>query len=194
MQLRPGSQGAADTVLIALDHGFVELSWPDATQLSASLESSPTDQRRAFPVPGATSRPKTKEDALAIARRHAAGHYPWGLHASAVTVQSLGPDGELDWLVSWRRVRDHILLPMRLDVQIGTAGGVTQLFARQVDDPPNLPKATVDKATAVRIAVQNVQETDPQFADRPATADVLLAVKRPAGWRVQWIVTLQDIQ
>ncbi|MFB7636687.1 VanZ family protein [Streptomyces sp. NPDC056149] len=191
VQLRPGVDDAPDTLLVALDSGSAELSWPDASQLNVSLESSSQTTSASFPVPGVTHAPAGEKDALPIARRYAEEHYPNELRDAEPQVYPVGERAELGWIVSWRR-RDGngVLMPMRLDVQINTAGRVSQLLVRSADDPRDLPPVKVDKASAQRAALDSLGL--PKGADHVrASESELLAVQRGGKWRAQWMTAFE---
>nr|WP_272921678.1 VanZ family protein [Streptomyces sp. SID8354] len=136
VQLRPGVDDAPDNLLIALDNGSAELTWPDASQLNVSLESSSQTTSASFAVPGVAHAPAGGKDALPIARRYAEEHYPNELRDAEPQVYPIGERAELGWIVSWRRRKSNgVLMPMRLDVQTNTAGRVSQLLVRSADDP-----------------------------------------------------------
>lgn len=181
VQLRSGQNGGSDTLLIALETGFAELSWPDKEQLMVSLESSSRPGPGSFPVTGAPSVPKNADDALRTAKTYARVRFPWGLEGSHVKSFPVGDKAEFGWMVSWRSRVDGVLMPMRLDVQINRAGRVSQLLTRRSEEPVTLPPRRVDEKQAVAAASKYSQgaKTGPGN---------LLAIRREGEWRAQWAV------
>ncbi|WP_274912104.1 VanZ family protein [Streptomyces sp. WZ-12] len=191
VQLQPGVDDAPDNLLIALDSGSAELSWPDASQLNVSLESSSETTSASFPVPDVTHTPAGEKDALSIAHRYADEHYPRELKDAEPQVYPVGDRAELGWIVSWRRRGSNgVLMPMRLDVQVNTAGRVSQLLVRSADDPQNLPPVKVDKESAQRAALDSMELPKGAHNVR-ATESELLAVQRDGQWRAQWMTAFE---
>jgi hypothetical protein len=178
-------------LFIALDGGFASLSWPDARRFSASLVATPTDRYRAFPVPGVDAPPRDASDALAIARRYAADRYAWALRGSEAEVSAVDTGKGPGWLVSWRRVRGGIVMPMRLDVRVAPSGRITELSFHRAADPGKLPEATLSAQDAERALRTHLT----QASSRPEASAVdvheLTAVEREGRWRVEWIATVE---
>jgi hypothetical protein len=195
VQVQPGTNGAPTQLLIALKSGFATLTWPDTRQLVVSLESSAAPTQASFPVTGQVKAPTNGNDALAIATRYAQAHYPWGLHGAQPRAYAAGDHAQFGWIVSWRRRDAHgVLMPMRLDVQIDTAGRVSQLLVRHVDDPAALPAVTVSRQRARATALATVTKTLRQGVTAQAVDSELLAVQRKGKWRVQWLFAIQPSQ
>ncbi|MEW2062669.1 VanZ family protein [Streptomyces sp. NPDC007002] len=181
VQLQSGQNGAPDMLLITLETGFAELSWPDKEQLTASLESSSEPGPSSFAVAGAGAAPKTADDALRIATMYAKERFPWGLKDSHVKSFPVGDDAEFGWMVSWRSRVDGVLMPMRLDVQINRAGRVSALLTRHTEGSVSLPPRRVSEKQAAAAASE--------FAGGAKTAPGnLLAIQREGEWRAQWII------
>ncbi|MFH8520389.1 VanZ family protein [Streptomyces gelaticus] len=181
VQLQSGQNGASDMLLITLETGFAELSWPDKEQLTVSLESSSRPGPGSFPVTGSSSAPKNADDALRIAKRYAKERFPWGLENSHVKAFPVGDKAEFGWMVSWRSRVDGVLMPMRLDVQINRAGRVSQLLTRHAEGSVTLPPRRVSEKQALATASKYSRgaETGPGN---------LLAIRRAGEWRAQWAV------
>ncbi len=184
VQLQPGTHGASDMLLITLDEGFAELSWPDQEQLMVSLESTSEPGPSSFPVKGSTAAPKDADGALAIATRYAKERFPWGLRGSEPTVHPVGDDAAFGWMVNWRSQADGVLMPMRLDIQVNRSGRISQLLTRKVDSPIQLPDRRVPEERAAA-AAQKLYASAPQVQVGRGN---LLAVRRGAEWRVQWLI------
>ncbi|MEK8145255.1 hypothetical protein NKH18_39360 [Streptomyces sp. M10(2022)] len=179
VQLQSGQNGASDMLMITLETGFAELSWPDKEQLTASLESSSEPGPGSFAVAGAGAAPKTADDALRIATKYAKERFPWGTKDSHVKSFPVGDDAEFGWMVSWRSRIDGVLMPMRLDVQINRAGRVSALLTRHPEGSVLFPTRVSEKQAAASAS---------EFAGGAKTdAGNLLAVRREGEWRAQWI-------
>ncbi|MFG2227895.1 VanZ family protein [Streptomyces sp. NPDC048644] len=189
VQLQSGTQDVPDSLLIALDHGSAQLSWPDATQLNATFEDSSVTTQDSFPLPGTHKKPANDHDALTLARRYAQQHYPSELRDAEPQVTAVGEKTELGWIVSWRRrSAAGVLMPMRLDVQVNTAGRISQILVNTTPDPTSLPEATVGKKAAQKTALEHVERLKGASGIHAADSE-LLAVQRDGRWRSQWITT-----
>lgn len=181
VQLQSGTNGSPDVLMVALESGFAELSWPDKEQLTVSLEATSTPGPNSFPVRGVTSPPKNADDAQRIAHTYARDRFPWALTDSHVKTFPVGDKAEFGWMVSWRSRVDGVLMPMRLDVQINRAGRVSQLLTRHTDDTITFPPR--------RISEQQAQAVASQYAGGVETGQGnLLAIRRDGEWRAQWLV------
>lgn len=193
VQLQPATAGSSAQLLIAFKGGSATLSWPDRTQLLASLESSSTVTQSSFAIPGVTTGPSTADTAAPIATRYAHEHFPWALNGSEVHSYPAGTDAEFGWIVSWRRRNAQgVLMPMRLDVEIDRGGRVSQLLVRHIADPTGLPPIKVSKATAQKTALAFAARSLADGTQPHANDSELLAVKREGTWHTQWLFSLQS--
>ncbi|MFQ6849713.1 VanZ family protein [Streptomyces sp. 35M1] len=183
VQLQSGQNDGSDVLLITLETGFAELSWPDKEQLTVSLENSSKPGPGSFPVAGSPPAPRSADDALLIAKRYAQERFPWGLEDSHVKSFPVGDKAEFGWMVSWRSRIDGVLMPMRLDVQINRAGRVSQLLTRHAEGPVTLPPRRVSEKQAIAIASEYARGAN------TATGN-LLAIRREGEWRAQWVVPI----
>jgi hypothetical protein len=173
--------GKTGTLLASLDSGFLQVSWPDPTIITASVDMSDHGAESGYPVPGVTAPPKTAQQAQGIAIAYAKQHYPWAVRGSQVHATAVGLKGSLGWLVSWRRYHERVLMPMRLDVQVDRAGRISQLSARQVDDQ-TLPKTTLPKSTAASTALASMPTC------MKAEPGELMATRLRGTWLAVWRV------
>ncbi|MFD3657702.1 hypothetical protein [Streptomyces sp. NPDC058620] len=181
VQLQSGQNGGSDMLLIALETGFAELSWPDKEQLTVSLENSSKPGPSSFPVTDSASPPSNADAALQIAERYAKERFPWGLEKSHVKSFPVGDKAEFGWMVSWRSRIDGVLMPMRLDVQINRAGHVSQLLTRHTEGAVILPPRRVSEGQATKAASE--------YSRGAKTGEGnLLAVRREGEWRAQWVI------
>lgn len=189
VQLSAGAEDVPDSLFITLDHGSAELSWPDAAQLNVTLEDSSITTENSFPIPGTRKKPAGEHDALALARRYAQEHYPRELHGAEPQVTAVGEKAELGWIASWRRRNTAgVLMPMRLDIQINTAGRISQMLINTTPDPTALPQATISEKAAQKTALAYAEHPKGPDGLHPVDSE-LLAVQRDGHWRTQWITT-----
>ncbi|MEU2361786.1 VanZ family protein [Streptomyces noursei] len=167
------------TVMAILPGGYVQVNWPGREDITASLDMSDDGKPSGFPVPGAPAKITSAEQAKETALIYAKAHFPWGVPGSDVQVSAVGENAGLGWLVSWRRYRDNVLMPMRLDVQIDRAGRVSQLSTREVSDV-DVPEILLDKDKAARRAMIAVPGCE------KAEAGELLAVRKGVDWHAVW--------
>jgi glycopeptide antibiotics resistance protein len=177
----PGSRNG--TIMAIFPVGYVQLSWPDPTDISASLDMSSTGEESGYPVAGVTARPATARQAQDIATAYARKHYPWGPPNSKIQVSAVGNNAALGWMVSWRRYHAGVLMPMRLDVEVDRAGRISQLSVRKGADV-SVPNVTIDKKTAAATALKSM----PQCTK--AEAGELLAVDNGNTWHAVWRVVV----
>ncbi|MER7984204.1 VanZ family protein [Streptomyces noursei] len=173
-----GDSGSG-TIMAILPVGYVQVNWPGKNEITASLDMSDGGKPSGFQVPGAPAKITSPEQAKEIAITYAKRHFPWGVPRSAVQVSAVGENAGLGWLVSWRRYRANVLMPMRLDVQIDRAGRVSQLSTREAPDV-DVPAILLDKHKATRLATTAVPGCE------KAEAGELLAVRKGGDWHAVW--------
>ncbi|GAA2807343.1 hypothetical protein GCM10010441_35170 [Kitasatospora paracochleata] len=180
--------GRIGTVTAFLSAGMLDVSWPDRTSITADLVASDSGPESGYPVQGVAGPAASDRDAVDIATAYARQRFPSDLPGSQVTVEPVGDNASLGWLVSRRRYRDNVLMPMRLDVQVDRAGRISQLSAVDVADPAELPTVTVSKDIAGRTALNLVPS-----CQKVEVGD-LLAVRHEGAWRTVWrtVVTCAD--
>ncbi|WP_051764621.1 VanZ family protein [Streptomyces sp. NRRL F-5135] len=179
--------GESGTIMANFRAGAAELSWPDAEQFTVNLTPDNIEKGHTFPVPGTSGPVRSSNDAERIAIAYAERFAPWGLKNSDISVERIDEQEDLGWLVSWRRWKGEVLLPMRLDVVIEPGGHVRDLIARNIDDP-ELPKANVAEKEAWSLFKDHFgSTTDTAERNEP----VLLAARRDGTWRVHWLLTMK---
>ncbi len=181
VQVSPGVDGAPGSLLVTFKEPLTAtLTWPEADYLSVQLEASSEPGQVSFAV-GHATKPRSKPEAERIATAYANAHYPWVSEAQHRQTTSMG---EFGWMTSWRWAKDGVLMPRALDVQLNTAGRVSQLSVNSGPDIlEDLPAVTVSKAQA---------ETKVREEIKPATAKVGAVTKRAyrvrGEWRAVWLV------
>ncbi|MET9351152.1 VanZ family protein [Streptomyces termitum] len=172
------------TVSAPLPGGYAELTWPDREKLTVHF--TPTSQGEgtyAYKIPGASERVDTADQAQRVATTFAKRYAPWALRDSRVRVWPVDSSSkDLGWVVEWRRWKGKVLMPMRLDILIEPSGRMTDLIARNVDDP-SLPPVAIDEQHAwTRFDSQHKLKPGQGKREDP----VLLAERRGGEWRVHW--------
>jgi hypothetical protein len=171
------------TLIVALPVGFLQVSWPDSADVTASLDMSDKGAQTGFPVPGVTVRPRTPRQAQDVATAYAREHYPWGLPGSRVEVSGVGDNATLGWMVSWRRYHHGVLMPMRLDVEVDRAGRISQMSVHEAPDV-SVPEVIVSKEAAAATASKTMPSC------KKVDAGELLAVREHSSWQAVWRVVV----
>ncbi|MGY5058290.1 VanZ family protein [Streptomyces sp. 900105755] len=183
VQYASSPESKTGTVIANLPSGFLQMSWPDRADITASLDMSDTGAESGFPVHGVTTKPATAQQAREIATIYARQHYPWGVPHSRVQVSAVGDNATLGWLVGYRRYVNGVLMPMRLDVQVDRAGRISQLSAHEASDVA-IAKTSVTKKEAEAAALKEMS------ACKKATVGELLAVRGDGAWHAVWRVVV----
>ncbi|MEE4423642.1 VanZ family protein [Streptomyces bugieae] len=167
------------TVMASLPVGFVQINWPEGNEITASLDMSDDGEPAGFPVPGAPTHVENSTQAKKVAVTYAELHFPWAVRGSKTEISPVGQNASLGWLVSWRRYRDSVLMPMRLDVQIDRTGHVSQLSTREAPDVA-IPPSRISKGKALQLAKSSTPGC------QKAEVGELLAVKKGSDWHAVW--------
>ncbi|MFH8347873.1 hypothetical protein [Streptomyces sp. NPDC018045] len=188
VQRQTGTQDVPDQLLISMDRGSAQVSWPDTSQPDVTFESSAVTTENSFPAPGVTERPRNGRDAKTIADGYVQQHCPAQLRGADVRVTPTGEKTERGRVVGWhRRSPAGVLMPMRMDVQINVAGRVSRMLINTTPDPASLPPSEIDKETAGRTALAHIERSKGAAHVRPAETE-LPAARRDGHWRTQWVV------
>lgn len=185
----PG-EGGVGTVMANFPQGAAELTWPSREQLAVNLVPEKVEPGNSFPVPSAAGPVADNQGAERVAVAYARQFAPWGLKESEITVRRIDEKANLGWLVSWRRWRGEILLPMRLDVVIQPSGRLSDLISRNVD-AFDLPDVKVGEERAWKILEK---QTGHQGSTIEHDEAVLLAERRDGAWRVHWRLGIKNGQ
>lgn len=169
--------------------GFAELSWPDREQFTAHFTPSYYGEGvHAYKIPGLSHPVATPAEAKKIAIAYAGQYAPWASPGSKVTVRAIDEKADIGWIVEWRRWKNNILMPMRLDIAIEPSGRIIDLIARNIADP-ELPQATVSETKAWEIFDQH-HKVKPGQVQRQQP--VYLAQRRDGQWRIHWLLTVRE--
>ncbi|MCX5226815.1 VanZ family protein [Streptomyces sp. NBC_00233] len=172
------------TVNAPLPGGFAEMTWPDREKITVHF--TPTSQGEgtyAYQIPGANHQVGKAEQAQQVATHFAQRYAPWALRDSKVRVWPVDANVQsLGWVVEWRRWQGKVLMPMRLDIVIEPSGRMTDLIARNVDDP-RVPPVAVNEGMAWK-KFESQHKIKPGQGKREEP--VLLAERQGGEWRVHW--------
>ncbi|GAB2805924.1 hypothetical protein GCM10027073_43190 [Streptomyces chlorus] len=172
VQLREGFADVPTRVDVSTDQGSLTLVWPEKKLISASSYNNRDDE-------GSLSPGDVKKAGEGFAR----GWYAEEVKGSEATFDQLG-DGTSKgpYILSYRRYRDEVLMPMRLDITVSSAGRIMSVTARPEPDP-----ALEDPEIAHEEAQRRAEEMSPGFT---AGETFLIAQKVYEQWRPVWIVNL----
>ncbi|MFE6820330.1 VanZ family protein [Streptomyces sp. NPDC057677] len=172
------------TVNAPLPGGFAEMTWPDREKLTVHFTpTSLGEGTYAYLIPGASRQVEKAEQAQRVATHFAQRYAPWALRDSKVRVWPVDANVQnLGWVVEWRRWQGKVLMPMRLDILIEPSGRMTDLIARNVDDP-KVPPVAVDEDIAWK-KFESQHKIKPGQGKREEP--VLLAERQGGEWRVHW--------
>ncbi|MEV7796672.1 VanZ family protein [Streptomyces sp. NPDC087512] len=192
--------------LLSRDEGHPEafssgnLSWPDKEHLNVLLVDSDRPSIMGYPVQGA-GKPSTEEEAFRIARRYMRDRYPWAADASTHKTYQVGEKAQLGWMTSYRWVRNDVLMPRMLDIQVSRSGQISQvdvtLGPTDVDLPeaklsaPQAEAAVLDGLVAQARANQSGHVDGERLkAQYRVEAFTQKAAKRDGSWRSEWLVNV----
>jgi hypothetical protein len=170
----PGDTG---TLQLTTDKGSLMIDWPSREVQSGIIGPAPEG--------GAPTQDHVSdEEAAKVAKLFIDDHFSWALPAKQ-SISLVGPHDEAR-LVSWRRYKDDVMMPMRMDVVIRPGGHVASFTARHVQDPA-LPKVRISRAQAVNAASVALD-------GHPVASSVLLAARDERGrWHPYWMITPKNV-
>jgi hypothetical protein len=192
--------------LLSRDEGHPEafssgsLSWPDKEHLNVLLVDSDRPSVMGYPVKGA-GKPSTEEEAFKIAQQYMRDHYPWAAGASAHKTYQVGEKAQLGWMTSYRWVRNDVLMPRMLDIQVSRSGQISQVDVTLGPTEVDLPEAKLSGGQAEAAVLDGLvaqaranQSGHVDGARLKAQYDVeaftLKAAKRDGSWRSEWLVNV----
>ncbi|MFF8513622.1 VanZ family protein [Streptomyces sp. NPDC015492] len=182
---------APSSINAPLPGGYAELEWPSKEKLSVhftpTLQSGGTSNT--YHLPGARRFPASADQARDIAVAFAERSAPWALRGSKMRVSEVDPGGSnLGWIVEWRRWEGKLLMPMRLSIVIEPSGGITDLIARNVEDP-KVPSVKIDRAGAWR-AFDSFHRIRSGQSSREEP--IYLMERSGNSWRVHWRLSARN--
>ncbi|MER7149020.1 VanZ family protein [Streptomyces xanthochromogenes] len=121
----------------------------------------------------------SKTQAAQVAKAFADKYVRDSVMGSDQVTRPIGGDADAAYLVTFRRYRQGVLMPMRLDFTVTRAGRIIGFTSKTVKDPA-LPQAAVTKSAALEQAAKT--------AGGKATNAQLMAKKVGGQWRPLWLV------
>ncbi|MBD0710592.1 MULTISPECIES: VanZ family protein [unclassified Streptomyces] len=179
-----------DTVNAPLPGGYAELTWPDRQKLTVHF--TPTSQGEgvhAYWIPGISRPVRTAQEAQSVATLFARRHTPWALRDAQIKVWPVDASvKDLGWVVEWRRRQGELLMPMRLDILIEPSGRLTDLIARDVEDP-KLPRIGIGREAAWK-------KFEAHYRLKPGQGErgeaVYLVERHADQWHIHWRLAARD--
>ncbi len=153
------------------NRGTVVATWPDRKLVEVESADNHDDN-------GALSTAQMKESAERFAQKWFAGDTKGAQADFRPLRQNRGMH-----ILSYRRYSQNVMMPMRLDIIVTTAGRVTNAAARSVPDPA-LPTATVSNAAAK-------QRAEHEATGMQAEPVSLMAQRVGGSWRPVWLIGLK---
>ncbi|MFI6104061.1 hypothetical protein [Streptomyces sp. NPDC051310] len=177
----PGTRGGGTTmekvagrtrITLTTNRGQVTGWWPERT-----LERAWTSDMRV------DAGDLAKDEVRAPGRRCAERWFPASISGSRETVDVMGEGRGTVYVLTYRRYKGGVMMPMRLDLTITSSGRMMGFASRPVPDPA-LPGAAISRDEAMRLARE---ETGVE-----AEAAVLLAQKIGTRWRPVWTLGVKS--
>ncbi|MGI5252517.1 VanZ family protein [Actinacidiphila glaucinigra] len=172
VQLRPALPSEPVTIDVTTGQGVVNLSWTSRKILAAEAYNHQDD--------GGTL---NSAEAKAVGERFATRWFPEETKGSEVTWDLLG-EGKGPYSLSYRRYRDDVLMPMRLDITVTSSGRIMAITVRSIKDPL-LPKPVLKGGEARHLA-EALTKMD-------AIGDPFLLAEKVNGvWRPLWLINVGE--
>ncbi|MEU6521895.1 VanZ family protein [Streptomyces sp. NPDC046924] len=172
VQLREGFADVPARVYVTTDQGSLTLTWPAKKLISAFSYNDRDDEGSLSP-----------DDVHKAGEAFARGWYAEEVRGSEATLDRLGDGASKgSYMLSYRRYRDEVLMPMRLDITVSSAGRIMSVTALPEPDP-----ALDDPELTREDAQQRAEEMVPGFT---AGETFLMAQKTYDQWRPVWVVNL----
>lgn len=170
VQLMEATPDSSAQLWVTMDQGRIQLDWP-SRQLVSAVSSVNYDDN------GSLSTAKMR----AAGARFAATWFPEDVKGSKSTFGSIPKTRAM--ILTYRRYRNGVMMPMRLDLTVSSAGRVISVESQSIPDP-RLPRPLLGKAQAQRIATR-------QSGGKISGPTFLLAQKVYDTWRPCWAVNIQ---
>ncbi|MEU2436930.1 VanZ family protein [Streptomyces rubradiris] len=155
------------------DRGEIAGWWPEKKLREAAF----TDNRAEA---GSLNQNQAEEVSTRFVRRW----FPAEVLGAERTVRVSGSGDSAVYMFAYRRYREGLMMPMRLNVTVTSSGRIMNFTARAMKDP-ELPESTVPKDEAARLARAHTGHT--------VQAAVLLAQKvKGQGWRPVWMMGVEN--
>ncbi|MFD8005299.1 VanZ family protein [Streptomyces mirabilis] len=124
-----------------------------------------------------------QQQAQAVGTRFAQRWFPDEIRGAQRKVRVSGTGNTAVYVLVFRRYKAGLMMPMRLNITVTSAGRIMNFAARAVEDP-KLPRTTISESEAARLAHQ--------YSGRSTQGAVLLAQNvKDQGWRPVWMMGIE---
>lgn len=173
-QVQKEWRGKRALITAETDRGEISGWWPDRKLKEARSYDSEGE-------PGRLSHQQARKVGADFAR----AWFPQDVRGSRETVDTIAEEmgNRALYVLTYRRYTDGVMMPMRLDITITSAGRIMGFSALSVPDPA-LPKVGVGREEAEDIARRRL--------DASPETGVLLAQKIDGAWRPVWMLGMPD--
>jgi hypothetical protein len=165
-----GKGGNRIRITANTDRGEVIGWWPDKT-LERAWTSNPKGDKGTL----------SEAEVGAVGRNFAARLFRSDVTGSRETIRATGNGETQVHVITYRRYAHGVMMPMRLDITVTSAGRIMGFTARSIPDPV-LEKPVMDRNKAQTLAHED-------SGKRPNGAS-LLAQKVNGAWRPVWMVSV----
>ncbi|MGW1746458.1 VanZ family protein [Streptomyces sp. NPDC002092] len=159
-------------VTASTDLGDISGWWPDKKLEQAAFKDNKAEE-------GSLN----QKQAESVGTRFAERWFPDEVRGAHRKVRVSGSGSTAVYILIYRRYKAGLMMPMRLDITVTSAGRIMNFTARAIQDP-QLPKTTVSESKAAQLAHQ--------YSGRTTQGAVLLAQNvKGQGWRPVWMMGLE---
>ena len=154
------------------DLGDISGWWPDKKLDQAAFKDNKAEQ-------GSLN----QKQAESVGTRFAERWFPDEIRGAHRKVRVSGSGNTSVYVLVYRRYRAGLMMPMRLNITVTSAGRIMNFTARAIDDP-KLPKTDVSESEAAKLAHE--------YSGRTTQGAVLLAQQvQGEGWRPVWMMGIE---
>ncbi|MFE9395633.1 VanZ family protein [Streptomyces flavidovirens] len=164
--------GSRTRITMTTNRGEVTGWWPDRT-----LERAWTTDEKV--EDGDLSERQVRATGKSFAQQW----FPDSVASSRETIEGVGEGNAKVYVLTYRRYKNDVMMPMRLDITITASGRMMGFASKPVPDPV-LPATAISQDDAMRLAKK---ETGAE-----AEAAVLLAQEIGGHWRPVWMVGVKS--
>ncbi|MEV6949704.1 VanZ family protein [Streptomyces sp. NPDC051172] len=159
-------------VTASTDLGDISGWWPDKKLELAAFKDNKAEE-------GSLN----QKQAESVGTRFAERWFPDEIRGAHRKVRVSGSSNTAVYILIYRRYKAGLMMPMRLDITVTSAGRIMNFTARAIADP-QLPKTAVSESKAAQLA--------DRYSGRTTQGAVLLAQKvRGQGWRPVWMMGIE---
>ncbi|MFE0091823.1 VanZ family protein [Streptomyces sp. NPDC058991] len=164
--------GERTRISVKTDRGELVGWWPDK-----SLERAWASDNRG------EAGDLTEAQVRSAGHKFAQRQFPDSVAGSRESLTGMGEGSSKVYVLTYRRYVKSVMMPMRLDVTVTSAGRIMGFTSTPTPDPM-LPPSTISQAKAQQLAAK--------AAGAKSDAAVLLAQKVNGRWRPVWMVSVKS--